>query len=325
MPLPVRRIAVFIASACLAVALSACASDPGARAVRAVETATPRAAGPASNDRVREAVLPSTALRADWTYRVFVPAAYEDEPNRRFPVVYWLHGSMGSPQAASGPVASMFDAAIESGRIPPLLVVFPDGLGQSMWVDSKDGRVPMETMLVRELVPHVDAHYRTIPSPRGRIVEGASMGGYGAARLGLRHPGVFGAASMLSAGPMQEILDPRDAPIVGAAAAQATIDRVYGGDSAYFQAQSPWSLAERTSSATREHLVLRQFVGGDDGVLEQNLRFSAHLDALGIPHALIVLPGVDHSPPALFGALADDERYWSFFADFLAPEATESP
>ena len=100
-------------------------------------------------------------------------------------------------------LVTYFDRAVRSAYIPPVIVVFPNGLAESMWCDSKDGRVPMETIVVKELLPYIDRTFRTIASREGRMIEGFSMGGYGAARLGLKHHELFGAASVLGAGPLQ--------------------------------------------------------------------------------------------------------------------------
>ena len=59
----------------------------------------------------------------------------------------------------------------------------------------------METIILKELVPHIDETYRTLASRQGRLIEGFSMGGYGAARLAFKHHEIFGAASILARGP----------------------------------------------------------------------------------------------------------------------------
>jgi hypothetical protein len=86
-----------------------------------------------------------------------------------------------------GPLAAYFDPAIRAGKVPPMLIVFPNGLPNGMWCDSKDGRTLMETMLVKELIPHIDVTFRTPAARDGRIIEGFSVGGYGAARLGRKY------------------------------------------------------------------------------------------------------------------------------------------
>ena len=267
---------------------------------------------------------PSAAMQLELGYHIYLPPAYEAGPEKRFPVVYWLHGGSGFPPGVLAILAGRFDAAIRAGKVPPLIVVFPDGLGVSMWVNSRDGSLPMESIVVSELIPHIDVAYRTIASAPGRILEGGSMGGYGAARLGLKYPHMFGAISMINAGPLQEVLDPQNAPTAGVEKAQDTLDRVYGGDQEYFRSQSPFFLAEQNAGEVRGKVAIRQLIGEEDPLLENNRRFSEHLTALNIPHAFEVLPGVSHgSPQATFAALG--ERYWEFFRVVLEGSSSDEP
>ena len=260
----------------------------------------------------------SAALEQTVPFHLYLPTAYNESSEQRFPVVYWLHGSNGNSRVASTIVSRMYDRAIASGKLPPTIVVFPDGMKHSMWVDSESGDVKMETFLVKELVPYIDAQLRTIAAPNARLLEGGSMGGYGAARLGFRYPELFGAISMLSAGPLQLDLDPEEAPIVGRAHASQVLDRTYGGDRSVFSQQSPWQLATELSDPARAAIHLRMIVGAADPVFIYNEAFSAHLNALGISHEFDALKDVDHSPRALFQALARNDRYWAFNADFLS-------
>lgn len=194
---------------------------------------------PVSAPGVQYRTFTSATAGTTVSFHVYVPAAYAANPTARFPVLYWLHGS-GSPTAGIPSASSWFGAAMAQGKIPPMLVVFPNGTGASMWCDSKDGTVPMESVVIDDLVPHVDATFRTIASRRGRIVEGFSMGGAGAGRLGLRRPDLFAGVSMLGAGPMQ--LDFMDAPKgtdVPPRKRAALYEAVWGSDPAYYLAQHP--------------------------------------------------------------------------------------
>ena len=243
------------------------------------------------------------------SYHIFVPDEYESEPTRRFPVLYWLHGS-GGGLGGVAELASHFGDAMRSGRIPPMLVVFPNGLNHSMWTDSKDGSVPMETVVAGELVPHIDATFRTLGTRESRMVEGFSMGGHGAARFGFRYHDVFGAISMLAAGPLDlEFMGPR----ARANPAERTLifRHVYGGDIEYYRDESPWILAERHAGSLRENTRLRIVVGERDFTLPMNRAFHEHLVALGIPHDFIILPGIEHRTMPLLAALGDDG--WGFY------------
>src|SRR5215212_10282839 len=93
----------------------------------------------------------------------------------------------------------MLDEAIRAGIAPPALAVLPNGGPAGFYCDWPDGRWPIATVIIDELIPHVDATYRTVRERAGRCIEGQSMGGFGAARLGFKHPGLFGAVS-ISAG-----------------------------------------------------------------------------------------------------------------------------
>jgi enterochelin esterase family protein len=94
-------------------------------------------------------------------------------------------------------IADRMDALIQSGRAKPMILALPDcftHLGGSQYINSA-GLGRYDDYLVKELVPLVDARYRTLPGPRHRGVMGKSSGGYGALVHGMRHPDVFGAVA----------------------------------------------------------------------------------------------------------------------------------
>ena len=130
---------------------------------------------------------------------VYLPPGYENG-QERYPVIYVLAGFVGFGRALlnrrgfSEALDERLDRLIAQVRMRPAIVVMPDCFtryGGSQYLDSEaTGRY--ETHLVEELVPFVDARYRTIPEPAFRAVMGRSSGGFGALVLGLRHPDVFG-------------------------------------------------------------------------------------------------------------------------------------
>jgi S-formylglutathione hydrolase FrmB len=252
----------------------------------------------------------SAAAKATVSYHLFTPAAYGRDPNRRFPVVYWLHGSGGGLPGIPK-VAARFAAAIEAGKTPPCLVVFVNGMPDGMYVDWKDGSAPLETIIVTELVPLIDGSYRTIAGREGRLLDGYSMGGYGAARLGFKYPELFRAVSIMGGGPLQANL--LDAPRAGRRRAQEVLERVYGDDPEYFRSVSPRVLAEQHADAIRQGSLVRMVCGDRDNLHANNRDFHEHLERLGIPHTWTVLPGVDHDPLATFEALGDSN--WGFYRE----------
>ena len=302
-------IAVIVAATC---ALGVCQPNPDSASPTAVASTVPSTVEWVTREvkapRVSFHIFDSAAAKTKVSYHLYTPAAYDREPTRRFPVVYWLHGS-GGGAAGIAKVAANFDAAIEAGKTPPCLVVFVNGLVEGMYVDWKDGTAPLETVIVKDLVPHIDATYRTIATREGRLLDGFSMGGYGAARLGFKFPELFRAASIVGAGPMQAELI--QAPRAGRKRAAELLAKVYGGDQAYFRAVSPRTLAEQNAERITKSSLVRMIVGDKDETFENNRLFHEHLDALKIPHTWTVLPGIAHEPMDVLRAVADDN--WAFY------------
>jgi S-formylglutathione hydrolase FrmB len=256
----------------------------------------------------------SAAAKARVSYHLFTPATYDREPARRFPVVYWLHGSGGGLPGIPK-VAAHFAAAIAAGTTPPCLVVFVNGMPNGMYVDWKDGSAPLETVIVKELVPHIDATFRTLATREGRLLDGYSMGGYGAARLGFKYPDLFRAVSIMGGGPLQaDLLD--DAPRAGRRRATEVLAQVYGGDPEYFRRVSPRVLAEQHAEAITRGSLIRMVCGEEDETFANNRDFHEHLVRLGIPHGWTVLAGVDHNPLRTLEALGDSN--WGFYRQAFA-------
>lgn len=268
-----------------------------------------------SAPRVSHHVFPSRHANAPVSYHLFTPSSYEQDNRHRLPVLYWLHGS-GGGLAGIPQLAGVFNEAIESGRLPPCLVVLVNGLPDGMYVDWKDGAVKVESVIIHDLIPHIDASHRTIADRSGRVIEGFSMGGYGAARLGFSHPHLFAGVSLLGAGPMQP--DFRRAPRAGPKQREEIFRRVYGGDAGFFLEKSPWKIAE----LQRQHLkdiVIRQAIGDRDETFENNRAFHERMTSLGIAHTWTVVPAVGHDPMRLIRAMGDD--FWAFHRAALARTA----
>ena len=259
--------------------------------------------------RVERHIFQSAAVKAKVSYFLYTPEIYGTEKERRFPVLYWLHGTGGGAQGIA-PLSAFFDRAIREGKIPPMLIVFPNGLSSSMWCDSKDGAVPMETVVVKELIPHIDATFRTIAKREGRIIEGFSMGGYGAARLGFKYPDLFANISILAGGPLDlEFKGPRATG--NPKEREGILQTTYGGDMEYFKTQSPWMLAEQNNATVRERTNVRVVVGADDFTAGLNRKLAAHLKQVGIPHTFTEIPQIAHSTMPLLNA--HGEKNWEFY------------
>ncbi len=259
--------------------------------------------------RLERVLFNSKAAAQPVSCYIFTPESYDTNKEQRFPVLYWLHGSGGSSPGSAAQVAQRYGEAMRAGKIPPMIMVFPNGLPMGMWCDWKDGSVKLETMIIEELIPHIDQHFRTLAKRDGRIIEGFSMGGYGAARLGFKYPQLFAAVSLLGAGPLQP--DFNEAPRAGPRGRDQVLSTVFGGDMAYYRAQSPWLIAEQNAEKIRSGLLIRQIIGDRDETLGFNREFKQHLDALKIPHTYRQLPNIPHNPNLVLDTLG--ELNWSFY------------
>ncbi len=132
---------------------------------------------------------------------VFLPPSYNKDKQRRYPVVYALHGySIGAEQWTHEiRVPQTIEGAFALGA-KEMIVVLPDsktGYGGSMY-SSSAATGDFERYVARDVVSYVDAHYRTLAKRESRGLAGHSMGGYGASRIGMKHADVFGSLYIMS-------------------------------------------------------------------------------------------------------------------------------
>ncbi len=136
-------------------------------------------------------------VRPVWVY---LPPGYDDEPDRRYPSVYVIQGLTGqidmwrnrTPFRRNFP--ELADRLFADGDSPPCVLVYVDAwtsFGGSQFVDSP-GTGRYHTYICDELVPWVDANYRTQAAPEHRGIAGKSSGGYGAMVNPMLRPDVFG-------------------------------------------------------------------------------------------------------------------------------------
>jgi enterochelin esterase-like enzyme len=132
---------------------------------------------------------------------VLLPPSYDKEKNRRYPVIYALHGfSIGAEQWSHEiHVPQTAEGAFALGA-KEMIVVLPDSktvYGGSMY-SSSITTGDFERFIVHDVVEYMDSHYRTIANRTSRGLVGHSMGGYGATRIAMKHPNVFGSVYIMS-------------------------------------------------------------------------------------------------------------------------------
>ena len=234
------------------------------------------------------------------SYLIYLPEAYEQKKDARFPVVVWLHGLGGSQQGVPRMCAN-FTSAIAQGKMPPVIVVFANGMIDGFYNDAINAPRPIETVIIKELIPHVDATYRTIAARESRMIEGFSMGGYGAGHFGFKYPELFGSVSMIDAAVVDlNVMKNRHAEV---------FQRIFDGKDECFTAAHPVALAEKNAVQIKDRMLIRQAVGA---LVAPNEALHGKMTSLGIAHDYVVFEGIGHNLAAIYDRLGD--KNWEFYA-----------
>jgi enterochelin esterase-like enzyme len=124
---------------------------------------------------------------------VFLPPSYDASANRRYPVVYFLHGYSVGADAYDGLVKfqEAVDQAAAAGN--EVIVVMPDVLTKfkGAMFSASPTTGDFERYVAHDLVGYIDGHYRTLANVQSRGLSGHSMGGYGTLKIAMKYPGIF--------------------------------------------------------------------------------------------------------------------------------------
>jgi S-formylglutathione hydrolase FrmB len=292
------------------------AAGPSPREVRGIRDDNPgaaRAPAPASAGRVECSSVASKILARSVRFCALLPPAYDAQPARRFPVLYWLHGLGQNEQSfveAGGP--AMVDDLRSRGAVGDFVLITPDG-ARTFYLNSHDGKVRYEDFFIKEFLPAMERRYRINAGTagRGRGVSGVSMGGFGALHFGLKYPATFGAFSAHSAAVMEE-------PPAGMTNGVRIgfLEEVFGRpvDRAFWNSQSLFTLARRASPAENWKIYFDCGSEDDFGFEDGNQALDRALTKRGIPHEFHLYPGnhgwsyfARHIPASL-------EFHWKAFA-----------
>ncbi|WP_421797995.1 alpha/beta hydrolase [Haliscomenobacter sp.] len=143
--------------------------------------------------------VPSASMNKSYKAAVVLPDSYVNSKNKAaYPVLYLLHGASGHFRnwLTSTPDKMLVKNLADQYN---LIIVMPEGEVYGWYLDSPvNPESKFETHIINEVIPKVDATYRTIANKNGRVISGLSMGGHGAMYLSIRHPELFCAAGTMS-------------------------------------------------------------------------------------------------------------------------------
>lgn len=230
-------------------------------------------------ETVIDVSVPSASMNKEIPASVILPDGYDAKATNRWPVVYVLHGAGGSNRRY---IEADLGFTCLADRIGAIFVC-ADGGKTSWWFDSPiDQSYRYETHVAKELVPWIDAHYRTIPERGKRAIMGASMGGHGACWVGFRHKDLFGAVGVIMGG-----VDLMPFPN------SWEIAKRLGPRDEFPERWKEHSAITEAAKLKNGEVEIVSIIGTSDFFLEPNRRMHKILSDNKVAHTYIELRGVD--------------------------------
>jgi len=258
--------------------------------------------------RVECNVVPSRILARSVRYCVVLPAAFDQNPDRRFPVLYFLHGLGDNEQSFIHSGAwNLVEDMQEKAQLADFLIATPDG-GAGFYINSKDGASRYEDFLLQDFFPFIEKRYRVAPGRGHRAIAGISMGGYGALHLAFSHPALFAAVAAHSPALIEKL--PEFLGPTPNSPRSRVLGQVFGAppDPAFWNSNSPIALA-RTANLAGLKIYFDCGDHDDYGFEAGTAALDKALSARRISHEYHLYPGrhdpayfAEHLPASLLFA-----------------------
>jgi S-formylglutathione hydrolase FrmB len=245
--------------------------------------------------RVEYKTFHSALLNRDLRYGLYLPPSYATSPNRKYPVLYFLHGLNENEMrwSSRGESDLQLDRAIAAGQIGEFIVAVPNG-GTSFYTNLRNGTEPWEDMVVKEFVPLIESTTRVNATRATRGISGISMGGYGSLKIAFRHPEMFGSVSAHSAALIQDLNNPPPVVARRLDIFKALFDRIFGinQDLTYWDANNPFTLVKDPSRLQNIKIYLDCGTEDEYGFYEGQKALDDILTKAAYPHEAHLYPGM---------------------------------
>ncbi|CEA15672.1 MAG: esterase family protein [Fermentimonas sp.] len=233
----------------------------------------------------------SEILDAYRTYNIFLPQSYEMDKDKKYPILYLLHGVMDTNQGwtTRGHLKDVMDQLIASGEADEMIIVTPNA-GGNIYAGEWNGYFNMpgwayEDFFFKEFLVYIEKNYRVKGDKQNRAIAGLSMGGGGSTSYAQKHPDMFCAVYAMSA--LMNI------PNVGGLPPQNPDDKMAILNKSVIE-NSCIKFIEEASDETKEMLrTVKWFVdcGDDDFLLDRNIEFIQAMHKADIPFQFRVRDG----------------------------------
>ena len=257
-----------------------------------IDAATPEYKGmmpaaPAEEWKMKEFEIESKSLRGKGKISVYVPPGY-NRSKKKYPVVYYLHGMGDHNRTWLGGEQEMDRMATlmaEKGDIIPMILVAPDG-GRGFWSNYYDYSVLYEDWVVKDVRSYIEKKYRVLKGKKNTVIAGVSMGGFGALKIALRHPDIFGFVCAIS-----PAIPPSELP-----SGQVTVfTQIYGpqADPSYYRQNHPFWLIKGNNNKVK-NIKFAVKCGTADGLYPSVTDFVYFIRASGIQCDWRTYEGMKH-------------------------------
>lgn len=248
----------------------------------------------AADSRIECGSLASKLMRRQVRYCALLPSSYDTDKQKKFPVLYFLHGLGDNEQTLVNTGGwNVIENLREEKKIGEFIIVTPEA-GRSFYVNSFDGRTPYDNFFVREFMPAIERKYRVRAERAGRAISGMSMGGYGALRFAFAYPNLFSSVSAHSAALLSQPVDQVQRAVSASTPISALLGSVFGRplNAAHWQRNNPFVLAGRNRSGVGRLKIYFDCGQSDEYGFDAGARsLNQRLDELKIDHEAYIYPG----------------------------------
>jgi S-formylglutathione hydrolase FrmB len=247
--------------------------------------------------RAECSVIRSTILARNVRYCAFLPASFDQDKTKKYPVLYYLHGLGDNEQSLLNLGGwDLIEDLRRQGKVGEFIVLAPAG-GHGFFINSFDGKIRYEDFLMKEFMPQMETKYRVEGTRATRGITGISMGGYGALRLAFKYPNEFAAVSGQMPALIAEV--PENFYGGGPGSPAGVMVEAFGNpfNVDYFDRNNVFAFARKDPVAELKQLKIYFDVGNnDDFGFEQGAeKLHRLLDSRGVPNEFHVYPG-RHDP-----------------------------
>ncbi len=243
-------------------------------------------------DRMEYTQLPSEAEQRSMSYGVYTPPGWDQKTP--LPLVVFLHGGGDDETVFSQhrQVTQIFDEWIADGRLPPFIMVVPDG-DRGFWRNWYDGTHHYEDWVMNEVIPAMYADYPIAPGRENLHLMGISMGGAGTTYMSLAHREQFGSASIFSA-PLFDVEQTMKF-LEGRYFRALPTERVFGPpDREKVEAHNVYNQLASPEDLRGMKLLIGAGTTDLAGIKPSTRKFHEHLEQQGVPHTYVVYRGGHH-------------------------------